>query len=683
MSSVATRSARTLDTGLVATLRSRWRLVSLLAVIVIWVLVWTFTRGDSTLAIQASDRTDIHGWFLRLTTSIEEANNVVTAALAALADAMDATLLFFQHLFTVPEFPRPLPQVGWLGALALASLATYAVAGWRPVLIVAASFLLFGMLGYYPDAMDLLIVTSVAVAVALLLGIPIGIWMGHSKVVSAIVTPILDVMQTMPSFVYLLPFSILFGIGPAVAALVTLVYAMPPAVRVTAYAIRAVSSTTIEATDSLGQSRWQRLRNVELPMAKRTIIVGVNQTTMAALSMATIAAYVDGPGLGQPVLEGLRRGQLGKAFVAGLAIVIMAIMLDRTTTAASIRAETAARSGRDRGRQRWVVLGVGAAVAAVAVYLSNGYSWANEFPAGLDIGTWIQLRVDDFSGWLRADFSSVTTSIQERFTLSFLNPVQDLIAGSPWFVAGAAICAIAWIAGGNRALGAAVICLTGLYFLDLWNNAMITLTAVLVATVVVMLLGIVVGVWMGRSKNVDRAVRPFLDAAQTLPPFVYLIPVLVLFGANRFTAMVAGVIYAAPVAIKLIADGVRGVSATTVEAAEAAGTSRLQMIWKVQLPMARGALLLAANQGLLYVLSMVVIGGMVGAGALGFDIVYGFRQSEFAGKGLAAGVSIVLIGIMLDRITTYSARRSSSAAPAGARAKNTTRKRFPLLSSSS
>ncbi|MBA2773784.1 MAG: ABC transporter permease subunit [Nocardioidaceae bacterium] len=666
MSSVTLTKRAAFDEGIIATLRVRWRLLSLLGVIVGWLVAWAFTRGTDTLGIQASDRTEVHAWFLRRTTAIENADNVAVSILGGISDAMDSVLLFLQHLFTVPEFPRLVPQIGWLGVLAIACFATYAIAGWRSVLLVAPSFLLFGLLGYWEDSLDLLIVTGVAVVLATAIGIPLGIWMGHSKTVSSTFTPVLDVLQTMPSFVYLLPFSIVFGIGPAVAALVTLTYAMPPAVRVTAYAIRAVSKTTIEATDSLGQNTWQRLRNVELPMAKRTIIVGVNQTTMAALSMATIAAYVDGPGLGQPVLEGLRRGQLGKSFVAGIAIVIMAIMLDRTTTASSTRRERAARGGRDRGRVRTVALGVGGVVTLVAVYLSNIFSWANQFPEGVDIGTPLSERVDDFADWLRRDLSSLTTGIQEKFTLYFLNPMQDLIANSPWYVAAVAILAIALIAGGGKALVAAALCLTGIYALDLWNNAMITLTAVLVATAVVMILGVVVGVWMGRSETVDRAVRPVLDAAQTLPPFVYLIPVLVLFDANRFTAMVAGIVYAAPVAIKLIADGISGVSATTMEAAESVGTSRMQMIFKVQLPMARGSLLLAANQGLLYVLSMVVIGGMVGAGALGFDIVYGFRQANFAGKGLAAGITIVLIGIMLDRITTYGAQRAASPVRTGA-----------------
>jgi glycine betaine/proline transport system permease protein len=193
-----------------------------------------------------------------------------------------------------------------------------------------------------------------------------------------------------------------------------------------------------------------------------------------------------------------------------------------------------------------------------------------------------------------------------------------------------------------------------------WSDAMTTTASTLVATVLVMVLGIVFGVWMGRSMLVDRLVRPTLDAAQVMPPFVYLVPFLALFGATRFTAIVAAVVYAAPVAIKIIADGVRAVPEATVEAATSAGCNTRQIITKVQLPMARSALTLATNQGLIYVLSMVVVGGLVGAGALGYDVVAGFSQGELYGKGLAAGLAIVLLGVMFDRITQAAARRTGA-----------------------
>jgi glycine betaine/proline transport system permease protein len=157
--------------------------------------------------------------------------------------------------------------------------------------------------------------------------------------------------------------------------------------------------------------------------------------------------------------------------------------------------------------------------------------------------------------------------------------------------------------------------------------------------------------------------RPFLDAAQTMPAFVYLLPALALFSASRFTAIVAALIFAVPPVIRLVEDGIRNVPATVVEAATAAGSDRRQLIWKVQLPVARESLLLASNQGIVLVLSMVVVGGLVGAGALGFDVVAGFSQRSDFGKGLAAGIAIVLLGIMLDRITQGAGRRRRDPVP--------------------
>jgi glycine betaine/proline transport system permease protein len=165
---------------------------------------------------------------------------------------------------------------------------------------------------------------------------------------------------------------------------------------------------------------------------------------------------------------------------------------------------------------------------------------------------------------------------------------------------------------------------------------------------------------MGRSKRADQMIRPLLDAAQVMPSFVYLVPFVALFAASRFTGVIAAVVYAAPVAIKIVADGIAGVSPTTVEAARAAGSNTWQIITKVQLPMSIRTLALATNQGLIYVLAMVVVAGLVGGGALGYDVVAGFSQSSLFGKGLAAGVAIVLLGILLDRITQAAARRADA-----------------------
>jgi len=187
---------------------------------------------------------------------------------------------------------------------------------------------------------------------------------------------------------------------------------------------------------------------------------------------------------------------------------------------------------------------------------------------------------------------------------------------------------------------------------------MITLTQVLIATSIVMLIGVILGVAAGRSSKVEQVLKPFLDAGQTLPAFVYLVPVLALFGPTRFAAIVCGVFYASPIVVRIIADGVRGVPKEMVESAISSGSSTSQVVMKVQLPASRKSLLLGMNQGLIFVLAVVVIGGLVGAGGLGYLVLQGASKPELQGKGLAAGLAIVILGIVMDRIAHASSKRS-------------------------
>jgi glycine betaine/proline transport system permease protein len=225
---------------------------------------------------------------------------------------------------------------------------------------------------------------------------------------------------------------------------------------------------------------------------------------------------------------------------------------------------------------------------------------------------------------------------------------------------------VAWYVSGRRPAIVAAVCLALVVLLGLWNHAMVTLANVLVATLLTLVIGVAIGVQTARHDRLKTALRPILDMAQTMPAFVYLIPALALFQPTRFTAIVAAIIFAIPPVIRLVDIGIRSVPATVVEAARASGATDRQLLWKVQLPMSMRALLLAANQGIVMVLSMVVIGALVGAGALGYDVITGFAQGEDFGKGLAAGIAIVLLGIMLDRITQGAGgRRRAATARAG------------------
>ena len=680
--------------------KNRHTALKLLGILVVWVVVWVVLKGNQTRALGFQDTTGFHSWLndIRDWVQLHGPDNWFFGGLLGfIGDVFNGVFEFLQKLISIPAAPRPVPEIGWLGVVAIAAWVTWAVAGIRSTILVTISMLLFGVFGLWTESMDLLLVTILSVVVCFIVGLPTGILMARSKTLSTVITPVLDIMQTMPPFAYLAPIALGFGIGPTTGIVLTVIYALPPLVRITEHGIRSVPATTIEAARSMGLTNMQMLRQVQLPMAKRTIVVGINQSMMAALSMATIAALVNGPGLGKPVVAALQIQDIGGAAVAGIAIVLMAIMLDRTTTAASERSSSQGRlasvsapgvmlagvviealprwAKEDAGKGvikprlttagTWLIRAVWFIPVIVAVLLSRQQINLATFP-NRDVWPFIKpidgrsltQAINDFSTWFIDKVDVVTLQLKDSVTSWIINPFQDLLAQSPWWLMAVVILGIAFVVGGVRPLITSVVCLAIIFLVGLWHDAMITLAMTLIATVLVMLVAVVLGVAMGRSKRTDTIIRPFLDAFQVIPPFVYLVPALALFGVGRFTAIMAALAYAVPIATKLVADGIRGVSPTTVEAANSSGITTWQMITKVQLPMAREALVLATNQGILYVLSMVVIGGLVGGGSLGYIVVSGFSQDQLFGKGLAAGIAITAMGVMLDRIARHAAARA-------------------------
>jgi glycine betaine/proline transport system permease protein len=635
------------------------RLTVLVALLVAWVLAWALLRGRWTLALGTADLTGVHealNTFNAYVSGSRGSSPLFTYLFDPVRAAVDGLTNLLTTTIARSDVGLGIPDIGWLGVVVAGTWIAYAIGNVRVALLTLLGLVFIGLQGLWVPAMQLLALTLTSVLVALVIALPLGVLAGVSDRFHRLVTPVLDFMQTMPSFVYLAPLALFFGIGPAAAVITTVVYAAPPTIRITDHGIRQIPKSTLEAVDSIGVTGAQRLRTVLLPMAKRTIVIGINQTIMAALAMATIAALIAAPGLGQQVLQALQSLDIGKAFNAGLAIVVLAIILDRTTTAASVRAELGARATRPgRRRLRLVLVVAGAVLTVVAVVLSRVQLWAAVFPRDLTIGPAIQSGATAVTGWATTNLSGLTSALQNGVTAVVLNPFQSLLEDSPWFVTALALLTVAYLVGGLRPTLVTAVCLGLILYLGLWSAAMVTLAMTLVATLLVMVLAVLFGTWMGRSQRVDTVIRPVLDAAQTLPAFVYLVPFLGFFGANRFTAIVAAVVYASPVAIKIVADGIRGVSPTTMEAATSVGSSTWQLIRQVQLPMAARSLALATNQGLIYVLAMVVVGGLVGGGALGYLVVAGFVQNALYGKGLAAGLAIVLLGIMLDRITQSAA----------------------------
>lgn len=219
----------------------------------------------------------------------------------------------------------------WLIILVIGAISFHANRRALQALLLMAAMFTVGLFGLWDHAMQTLALTLVALAISIVSGIPAGIAISQSDRARGLVLPILDVMQTMPSFVYLIPALMLFGLGKVPAILATVIYAVPPLVRLTDLGIRHVDPNVVEASEAFGASRRQKLITIELPLALPSIMQGINQATMMALAMVVIASMIGARGLGEEVLLGIQRLDFGRGAEAGLAIVVLAIIFDRIT----------------------------------------------------------------------------------------------------------------------------------------------------------------------------------------------------------------------------------------------------------------------------------------------------------------------------------------------------------------
>ncbi len=234
---------------------------------------------------------------------------------------------------------RALKWLPWPAVVVGLALLSFVAGRWSLLIFTALALLFIGFMGLWENMIETIALMVVAVVVAVSIGLPLGVLAARNQTADYVLRPILDAMQTMPSFVYLLPGVLFFGLGDPAGIFATIIYAVAPTIRLTNLGLRQVSAETVEAARSFGASYWQVLSKVQIPMALPTIMAGINQTTMLALAMVTIASMVAAGGLGDNVLRALQKNQPGNGAIAGLAIVFLAIIIDRLTQAL-------ARSGR-------------------------------------------------------------------------------------------------------------------------------------------------------------------------------------------------------------------------------------------------------------------------------------------------------------------------------------------------
>ena len=554
-------------------------------------------------------------------------------------------------------------KLTWVGTVALGTLVVLRYGGRRAALIVLAAFASYAMLGLWEESVETFALVLAAVALSLLVGLPIGVLAGRSSRFHRTITPVLDAMQIIPAFAYLMPVVILFSVGPGAAVVTTMIYAIPPAIRITALGIRGVPANTVEAATALGSTRRQVLTKVQLPLARRMVLLGVNQTILFALSMVVIAGLIGGQGLGDVVTNGLYTDPV-RAIFAGAAIVIMAIALDRSTEAMANRTDPAHRhltAAKSRHLHRYTL--ACAAVVGLTVLLARLFGassvWSR-WTAQDWLRTYVQKALDYVQDPSTFLFQHITNPIGNFLVQHGIEPLRNFFIELPWPVTLAGLALIAYLISGLRPALVALVMLFVCGWVGEWANSMGTFAQVLVATVLTVIFGFIFGVWAAESRRVAKIVRPINDVLQTLPQLVYIIPFVYLMPVSGVPGVVASVLYATPVMIRLVQRGVQDVSPESIEAATSFGATRRQVLFKVKIPLARDAIMLGVNQAIIMVLAVVVIGGLVGSGDLGYDVVQGLQRNAF-GLGMVASIAILALGIMLDRVTQGRVRERKRA----------------------
>jgi len=554
----------------------------------------------------------------------------------------------------VPAWKQP--PLPWVLIVAGAAILGHWLGGRRLAWFCGLGTFYLAVFGLWPDAMQTLAIVLVTVPLAAALGLGLGIWATRSRRVERVLNAVFDVMQATPHMAYLGPVVVMFGFGQVPAMLATLIFAMPPMARCTILGIRTVPSDVVEAGQMCGCTPRQSLWKVILPAAQQTLLLGLNQVVMQTLAMAVIASLVGASGLGQKLLFSLQQLQIGKAVEQGVAITLIAMVLDRMTQAAMRRAPQHLAAGAPwHRRHRHLVLFLAAAVLAILA--------ARLVPALAVLPKELTLSyggpINDLVRWVSRELFVYVKPVRDFITIWLLLPVRDFYLWLPWATVIGVLAATGWCLGGWRLALLPAVLFGFLLLAGFWTPLMLTIYLVTGCTLLSILIGVPIGVWAARHPRGARIILTGCDTLQTFPSFIYLIPVIMLFQTSDLSNVIAMLFYATVPAVRFTHLGLVRVPAATIEAAIASGTTARQRLWKVELPIAFPEILLGINQTIMMALAMVAITALIGSRDLGQEIYKALPGAD-TGRGLLAGLGIAFIGIVADRlIGTWAKRRKA------------------------
>lgn len=555
----------------------------------------------------------------------------------------------------VSGFPQwGIPAMPWVMIAGLAGVLGWSLRDWRLAALAAGCVTYVAIFGKWELSMITLSVVLVAAPIAGVIGFLIGIVAAKKPWFEALVVPLLNVLQSLPHFSYLIPIAVFIGVGHKAGAIATVIFAVPPMARLTILGLKGVPEEIGEAARMAGCTPFQRLWMAEIPSARQPLLVGVNQVIMQCLAMVVIASFVGARGLGHDLLFRLQSLKIGQALESGVAIVLMAITLDQLSRAAASRQPSHIEPGASL-LARFPFLAATVAVLVGSLALAALTPYAQTWPAELSLSTapfWDAL-VDRVTVTLFDPLQYVRNAM----LLHVLIPVRDLFQQIPWTAMLLLVAAAGWSLGGLRLALIVSGLILFIAFAGYWERSLITAYMVAVAVLICILVGLPIGIWASRSERRAALAKLWCDTFQTFPSFIYLIPVIMLFKVGDVAAITAIVIYAMIPIVRYTTFGLRNVPGEIVEAGITSGCTRRQLLWNIRMPLALPEIMLGINQTIMFALFMVIIAAFIGTKDIGQEI---FRALTFndAGKGLVLGLCVASMGLTADQlITAWSARR--------------------------
>jgi len=553
------------------------------------------------------------------------------------------------------------PALPWTVVCAGGTMLGYALQGRNLAMLVAFSTIYISVFGQWEPSMQTLSLVLIAAPVSVIFGLLLGVWSFKSRAVELALAPLLNIAQTMPHFSYLVPVMVFFGIGDQAGAIATIIFATPPMVRLTLLGLKKVSPEVVDAGMMSGCNNYQLMYKVLIPTARRDILIGINQVIMQCLAMAVIASFIGARGLGFNLLAALNTLAVGVALELGVCIVLIAVVLDKLSLAWANKQTDYFADLPFMQKHKWSLMFF--AILFFGVFLSfigsllfgDGINYLYLIPhnKGITLGPVFQDGID----WFLKTFFFSLQGFNKWLIVDVLFPMREAFLSMPVIATFFLVMGIGYIVGGIRSALLVGSFLLFIALLEWWERALITTYMATFGVVVSAVIGITVGTLCAQSRAATKFILLVCDTFQTFPSFVYLIPVMILFGITDTSVLIAVIVYATIPATRYTVEGLISVPQDLQDAGSMSGVNRVQRWLKIEMPLAFPHIMLGINQTVVFALFMVIIGAFIGTEDLGQYIIKALSDKQGIGNGLLLGLCVAFIGLTVDHLIQTWAKK--------------------------